>query len=534
MTIGGVRGRVFAILLLCFVLPVWVASFVGHGYVLGILERAERRENQQNASATSAARQYETAQFERDRGDLAIICDRDVAIDRAILSLSQGHTEREAAAELDADLPIVARTFKFDILSVYTLGTPDSGSSRSLVHAGPRPQSLRTLIDSAQSAGDAGFQTQVEGRDFRMSSCVVSRAAARLLVIGGRRHLPLASMCATDDVRAASERESTRLLAHVAAWGVSAAAFLLAIFMTWLVSRTVEQPLRALEVAAGRVAAGDLDSTIRSTFGGKADRTMGAFNRMTHELNRTQQRLLRAERIAAWRDIARRIAHEIKNPLLPIQMSIETMQKTYASKHPDFDEIFKESTSAILEEVDRLKHIVTEFSRFARMPKPNPEQLDVREVIQHVVQVHATSTVPVTAVLPATLRKVNVDRDQLVQVLVNLVQNGIDAARAANAQSLNDAKVAVEVNDDPVGDGVVIVVRDNGAGIPLEARARIFDPYFTTKSHGTGLGLAIVHRIVSDHGGTIDIVDAPLGGTEFRVVLGRQGPQQEADASVVS
>lgn len=530
MTLGGVRGRVLLWLLFTLVLPLWGAAYLARLYVIDHVERAAlERVN----AARAADENRERVSDDVARRSLATLCDRDVAVDRAILSLSQGHTEREAAVDLDAELPILARSFDFEIVSVFVLGAPDSGMSRSLAHTGPRPRRLRSLIESAQHAGENGFIERVSNVDYRMRSCVVSRAAARLYVIAGSRMEASthgqAERSPDESAARALDSHLTRLL-----WAAGAVAFLYAIFVTWVISRTMESPLRALEEAAKRVAAGDLDSSIRSTFGGKADRTMGAFNRMTHELNRTQQRLLRAERIAAWRDIARRIAHEIKNPLLPIQMSIETMQKTYATKHPDFDEIFNESTSAILEEVDRLKLIVTEFSRFARMPKPHAEELDVRELIQHVAAMHSASAVRVTHILPTTLRRVKADRDQLVQVLVNLVQNGIDAASAQHAGNPSEAHVELEVNDDATGDGVIILVRDNGAGIPKEVRAHIFDPYFTTKSHGTGLGLAIVHRIVSDHGGTIDIADTKGAGTEFRVQLFQEGPPIEADASQVS
>ncbi|MFO0683271.1 MAG: ATP-binding protein [Sandaracinus sp.] len=293
---------------------------------------------------------------------------------------------------------------------------------------------------------------------------------------------------------------------------------------------------RALEEAAARVGRGDLDVTIDGR-----GATASAFNRMTRELKDTQHRLARAERIAAWRDIARRIAHEIKNPLTPIKMAMETVRKTRARQHPDFDEIFDESTKTVLEETARLEKIVTEFSRFARMPRPKAESLDVREVAEKVVAMHdlpaAAATLPEAAkgvrvelVAPERLPSVRADREQLTQVLVNLVQNACDAAREKQGDEGGRVVVSLARTED---DGIRVVVADNGPGIPVEARDAVREPYYTTKSHGTGLGLAIVDRIVSDHGGTLTLGDAlELGGAAVTVVLRREGPAEESEASL--
>jgi signal transduction histidine kinase len=294
----------------------------------------------------------------------------------------------------------------------------------------------------------------------------------------------------------------------------------------------------SLEAAARRVGEGDLDVTL----GGNSP-TASAFNRMTRDLRDARAKLARAERIAAWRDIARRIAHEIKNPLTPIKMAMETVRKTHARRHPDFDEIFDESTKTVLEETARLENIVTEFSRFARMPRPKAESMDVREVAERVVAMHdlapANATVPESAKgarvelrveTNATLPSVRADREQLTQVLVNLVQNASDAAREKQGES--GGRVIVSLADTAYG-GVRIVVSDNGPGIPADARDAVLEPYYTTKSHGTGLGLAIVDRIVSDHGGTLSIGDdAELGGAAITIELRREGPSEEPESSV--
>lgn len=248
-------------------------------------------------------------------------------------------------------------------------------------------------------------------------------------------------------------------------------------------------------------------------------------------------RARRNERIGAWRDIARRIAHEIKNPLTPIRTSVETLQRMHAKKHQDFDEVFAESTTMIIEEVDRLTNIVNEFSRFARMAPPHAEELDLREIVEHVVALHSTTdaapnAATVRAELPLDALMVRADRAQLTQVLVNLVKNSLDALASSRTDGSGDVLVYAAR---PEGSGeyaAIVEIIDNGPGVPIAMKDLIFDPYFTTKPNGSGLGLAIAYRIVSDHGGTIEIDSATTGGAIFRVRLTRTGPRAEADATM--
>ncbi len=299
---------------------------------------------------------------------------------------------------------------------------------------------------------------------------------------------------------------------------------------------------REVREAAAKLSRGDFDVQLHAG----ADETQSAFNQMTRELARARARAVKAERIAAWRDIARRIAHEIKNPLTPIKMAIETMRKTFARQHPDFPEIFEESTRTVLEEVERMEKIVTEFSRFARLPRPQAARMSPLDVAVHVVSMHEVQNVAATH--PDTPRAprvrldidpaleaqggprfVRADREQITQVLMNLVQNAIDAA--VSKRGPEGANVLVRLAPGE-GGAVVVEVHDDGPGIPEEERARIFEPYYTTKAHGTGLGLPICDRIVNDHAGTLTVEDSPLlGGACFVVTLSREGPLDEADAS---
>lgn len=221
-----------------------------------------------------------------------------------------------------------------------------------------------------------------------------------------------------------------------------------------------------------------------------------------------------AQRIAAWQEIARRLAHEIKNPLTPIQMSVETMRRTRAKQHPSFDEVFEESTATILEEVARLKRIVSEFSEFARMPKPSRAECDLNEIVSAQTSLYK-GTCELTEQLDPALPRIHADRDQLAQVLLNLIENARDATSSLAAE----ARIAVQTRR--VGDYVELIVDDNGPGLAADVKDRLFTPYFTTKhaAGGTGLGLAIVHRIVTDHGGRVAVGDGGLGGARFAIRL---------------
>jgi nitrogen fixation/metabolism regulation signal transduction histidine kinase len=234
-----------------------------------------------------------------------------------------------------------------------------------------------------------------------------------------------------------------------------------------------------------------------------------------------------AERIAARREIARRVAHEIKNPLAPIRAAVETLRRLRARADPAFDDYFDEATRTVLDEVARISHIVSEFTRFARLPPPNPAPMDLVETARSVVGLHATDSAKLVLDADRELRIV-ADRDQMVQVLTNLVQNALDAVRGAPSPC-----VTVELKQED--DRARLVVRDNGPGFSPEVREHLFEPYLTTKPDGTGLGLAIVQRIVVEHGGDIALSTEPGPGAALVVNLPLSGPpaipERDAPAS---
>jgi nitrogen fixation/metabolism regulation signal transduction histidine kinase len=256
-----------------------------------------------------------------------------------------------------------------------------------------------------------------------------------------------------------------------------------------------------------------------------------AFNRAIADLVALRKRLAATERIAARREIARHVAHEIKNPLAPIRAAVETLRRLRARQDPAFDEYFDEATRTVLEEVQRITHIVSEFTQFARLPAPNPAPFDLVEALRAVAKLHDANGTPV-AFTSSAVPEVNADRDQIVQLLTNLIQNGQYAAETQPVRDGRTPRVTVDVQA-PSTDKVRIVVSDNGPGLAPEMRARLFEPYATNKPGGTGLGLAIAQRIAIEHGGEISYAESPTGGASFSIELPVSGPSflQEAPPS---
>jgi signal transduction histidine kinase len=308
--------------------------------------------------------------------------------------------------------------------------------------------------------------------------------------------------------------------------GLALGGLVLTLFVGLIVARRTARDLESLVDGSLAAARGDLDFRVPVRSTDEVGAVANAFNLMMEDLRTSKDRLVIAERIAAWQEIARRLAHEIKNPLTPIQMAMDTLRKTWKKQHPEFGEILEESTTTVLQEADRLKHIVSEFSDFARMPKPEFQRMDLNELVRSATTLYQGAA-PVTVKLAKSLPEIDADKNQLNQVVLNLVENARDAISKRDGGHIS---VTTKMGDTP--DRVTIVVEDNGPGVPADLKDKVFAPYFTTKhaKGGTGLGLAIVHRIVSDHGGRIIVGDAKGGGASFTIEL----PLRNGEALLVS
>jgi len=219
--------------------------------------------------------------------------------------------------------------------------------------------------------------------------------------------------------------------------------------------------------------------------------------------------LLRAQKAAAWREVARRIAHEIKNPLTPIQLSAQRLRKKFAEGAGDLDRVVPEATASIEREVGALKRLVDEFSRFARMPEVAPADVDLPELIDSVLSLYAGhADIDWRVEVDPQLGRVRLDAEQMRRVLINLIDNAVAAMNGRGT-------ITLIARSSPAGDALVIEVADSGPGIPAEDRDTMFSPYLSTKARGTGLGLAIVHKVVTDHQGTIAVENNAPHGARF-------------------
>jgi len=236
--------------------------------------------------------------------------------------------------------------------------------------------------------------------------------------------------------------------------------------------------------------------------------------------------LIRAQRVAAWRDVARRLAHEIKNPLTPIQLSAERLRRHFAGAPHPTQALVAECTDAIIVEVESLKGLVDEFAEFARLRGPRMIPADLNRVVDDTLGLYSgvlqRGSVVVTRQLSTNLPPVRLDAEQMRQVIINLVDNALEALGGPGAPPRPNgqpATVIVATSHDAPNSVVRMIVSDNGPGVPPADRDKLFMPYYSTKGRGSGLGLAIVRRIVVEHGGGIEVAAAQPAGTTFTVEL---------------
>ncbi|MGA2435127.1 MAG: ATP-binding protein [Bryobacteraceae bacterium] len=298
---------------------------------------------------------------------------------------------------------------------------------------------------------------------------------------------------------------------------VGGLGILLGIALAAWASRHITKPVERLAAGAREVASGNWDVRVDVASRDEIGELARAFNSMTQQLADQRDRLIQSERVAAWRELARRLAHELKNPLFPIQITVENLQRAKEQAPEQFDEVFQESSRTLLAELANLKKIVARFGDFAKMPAPVLESVDVNEVVNGAVRLFdaqaagpGRAPIKLELALGDSLPRIQADPEQLGRALRNLVLNAIDAMPEGGA-----LRIATIERDGSVG----IDLSDTGGGLTPEERGRLFTPYYTTKQHGTGLGLAIVQSVVSDHHGKISVTSEPGQGTTFHIDL---------------
>ncbi|MCB1167036.1 MAG: HAMP domain-containing protein, partial [Leptospiraceae bacterium] len=298
----------------------------------------------------------------------------------------------------------------------------------------------------------------------------------------------------------------------------------LALGVAIVLARQISHPIVSLAAATRSVTLGKLDTRLDIRAEGELGILIDSFNQMTEELQTLRGRLLHSQRVAAWQEVARRLAHEIKNPLTPIQLSAERMlRRLDRPERGNLDEIVRSSGVTILEQVNVLKHLVEEFSNFARMPAPRLELSSLLELLRESTEAYTNlGDIEFELRISPDLPDLYLDRNLVIGMLNNLVQNAVDAVRSHVQESEEAGRARILVSAAPhlqAGKRYVqLAIEDSGPGIEEEFREQIFEPYYTTKGEkGNGLGLALVERAVLDHNARIYVTGSSLGGAAFRV-----------------
>lgn len=402
---------------------------------------------------------------------------------------------------------------------------------RALLESLATPEGMRILIYSAPDQGPAGFlsstsenfeseklmplvQKALEQHDETSATVQWSDGGSEeifhAVALPGFTDKPAAALLVGNSLRQqdALETNIAKVTLLLALCGVA-----FGLILSGMIAAHITRPVKELADAASQIGGGNWDVHVEPASGDEIGQLAQAFNQMTQELIAQRERLVQTERVAAWRELARRLAHELKNPLFPLQLTVENLLRAREAGQEQFEEVFRESTSTLLAEIANLKTIIGRFSDFSRMPAPQLQAIDLNELVRGVVQLfqgqfsrepaHIETILQLDSVPP-----VSADPVLLRRVMENLVLNAIDAMPQGGRLTFRTTTA------EKYG---VFEISDTGTGLTPEECERLFTPYYTSKQHGTGLGLAIAQSVISDHKGKITVSSRKNEGTTFHV-----------------
>jgi len=302
--------------------------------------------------------------------------------------------------------------------------------------------------------------------------------------------------------------------------GVYSILLILTIAVGVTTANQLSQPIRDLTKAAADVGEGRLDVRIRQKGSGEIGELIGTFNAMVGELEKSREELSRAEREKAWKEMAKQVAHEIKNPLTPMKLSVQHLRQAFKDKASDLESIVLAVTQTMSEQIDTLARIATEFSQFARMPERRFERVELRSLLDETLRLFGeVKGIEFRTKFSDTGAALIADREELRRVFINIVRNSIQAMEAGGT-------ITIETSES--GGRWIVSIKDTGAGIPSELLSKVFEPNFSTKTEGMGLGLAIARKVIEDLNGTIEVKSAVGKGTVIKVTLPLSGPNASA------
>jgi two-component system nitrogen regulation sensor histidine kinase NtrY len=523
----GIRRRLTLAILLTALIPVLVAIWLAETTVrqtsarffvpeVGVSLDRSLGLYQELARAVKAAMKSEAAAIAADEGlGKAVATGDDAAVKRALERLFPGHPELvsltvrngdRTLGEVSRGHPLDARTEnRFEVSRSLARDVPPAGL--------PAPDA-----DRPHDEAEAPAVADDEAREGPELVAVFAAKKARFEELSEASQF-VETYKRIERRRSADER--SYVLAFSALLGIT---ILAAVGVGSLVARGPAQRVVDLEAATRRVALGDLSVRVPEFGEDELGKLARAFNRMLSEVETSRSRIEYLQRISAWQEMARRLAHEIKNPLTPIQLAVQDIHRRYDGESKEYQKLLDTTLEVVEDEVGTLRRLVSEFSDFARLPHAELEKADLSEFIRELSErpllaedERLRDGAPEGTEVPAIgfeLEKgpalAEIDRQMLRRVLINLVRNAAQAMKGKG-------RIVVGLHRE--GDSFHLDVDDDGPGIPAEMREQIFDPYVTTKTDGTGLGLAIVKKIVIEHHGSIVATESPLGGARLRVRL---------------
>jgi nitrogen fixation/metabolism regulation signal transduction histidine kinase len=286
----------------------------------------------------------------------------------------------------------------------------------------------------------------------------------------------------------------------------------ISIILAIVMSNWVTKPLRFLQTNLSLIQFGKKNQIIEYDKNDEIGVLIREYNKKLLELEQTAEQLAKSERESAWRDMAKQVAHEIKNPLTPMKLSIQQMMRVFEKENPAAKEKVDRLANSLIEQIDGLTRIANEFSNFAKMPSPLLEKVELVDIIKNVISIFEQEAVVINFESSHNIIELQADKDQLIRAINNLLQNSI---QAFDSKKDGVIKISIEVEDD----FCKISIKDNGKGIPADRQNKVFVPYFTTKSTGTGIGLSITKQIIENHNGKIYFESQENKGTIFFVEL---------------
>ena len=292
--------------------------------------------------------------------------------------------------------------------------------------------------------------------------------------------------------------------------------FVISLWISSLIAREITDPIQRLVNGTREVSHGNLDYQVKISGGDEVGILSESFNQMTKKLKQYAEELKQAEKSAAWREVAQKLAHEIKNPLTPIQLSAERLKRRYYANREGYEQILEECTNVIIDEVERLRRLLDEFSQFARMPVINPVPSDINKILDESIKSYGEfpKNIDIEMEYDESLPQISIDPDQIRRAFFNIIKNAIEAMENGGKLIISTKKVNSEAKGH-----VKVKFSDTGTGISEELMKNLFTPHFSTKRGGAGLGLAIVKKIISDHGGDISVKSKEGEGTTFTIKI---------------